>query len=156
MKLFRLLVLTLLVSLAAAHPLHAQTIDPKLKIETFFNLLAQGDAGKAYDALFNGSNLQSRKPDAISVLKRQSEMGASLYGKTIGSDFVDSKMFGTSVQRLVYIQKMEKYLLVWEFFYYKANHDWNLADVRFSDKLDLLRPSESLLSEESPVSSSSQ
>ena len=156
MKLLRLLALTLLLSLAAGGSLRAQTIDPKLKIETFFNLLGQGDTGKAYDALFNGSNLQARKPDAISVLKRQSEMGASLYGKTIGSDFIDSKTFGTSVQRLVYVQKLEKYLLVWEFFYYKANHDWFLADVRFSDKLDLLRPSEALLSEESPVSAGSQ
>ncbi len=153
MKTLRLLTLTWLVLLAAGTSLQAQTIDPKLKIETFFNLLAQGDPGKAYDALFNGSNLQSRKPDAITALRNQSDMAASLYGKTIGSDYIDSRAFGTSVQRLVYVQKMEKYLVVWEFFYYKASRDWNLADVRFSDKLDLLRPAESLLSEDSPAAS---
>ena len=156
MKILRLFALTLLVTLLAAGPLRAQTIDPKVKIMTFFNILTQGDTGKAYDALFNGSNIQARKPDAIAVLKRQSEMGASLYGKTLGCDLIDAKDFGTSVKRFVYVQKLEKYLLVWEFFYYKADRDWTLADVRFSDKLDLLRPSESLLSEESPVSTSSE
>jgi hypothetical protein len=83
-------------------------------------------------------------------------MGASLYGKTLGCDLIDSKTFGTTVQRLVYVQKLEKYLLVWEFFYYKANRDWNLVDVSFSDKLDLLRPSEALLSQESPAGGSNE
>ena len=155
MKNLRLLVLTLLTALLAGGSLHAQTIEPKLKIETFFNILAQGDPGKAYDALFNQSNLLLRRPDAVSTLKRQSEAAASVYGKTIGSDLIDSKALGTSVQRLVYVQKLEKYLLVWEFFYYKANRDWSLVDVRFSDNLDLLRPSEALLSQDTPASGSS-
>ncbi len=156
MKNLRLLVLTLLAALLAGGSLRAQTIEPKLKIETFFNILAQGDTGKAYDALFNGSNLPLRKSDVISILKQQTVAGTSLYGKTLGCDLIDARTFGTTVQRLVYVQKMEKYLLVWEFFYYKANHDWNLVDVNFSDKLDLLRPSEALLSQEAPVSGSSQ
>ena len=150
----RLFALTLVAILLAGGSLRAQTIDPKLKIQTFFNLLATGDTGKAYDALFNGSNLLARKPDILSVLRQQSESATSLYGKTLGGDYVDSKAFGTSVQRLVYVQKLEKYLLVWEFFYYRADRDWNLADVRFSDKLDLLRPSEALLTEDSPVTGS--
>ena len=156
MKFFRLLILTLLAVLLGGGSIRAQTIEPKLKIETFFNILAQGDTGKAYDALFNGSNLPLRKPDAISILKRQTEMGTSLYGRTLGCDYIDSKAFGTTVQRLVYVQKLEKYLLIWEFFYYKANHDWNLVDVSFSDKLDLLRPSEALLSQESPAAGTSE
>ena len=147
-------ILTLVACLLAGSPLRAQTIDPKLKIQTFFNILATGDNGKAYDALFNGSNLLTRRPDVITTLRQQSATATSLYGKTVGSDLVDSKTFGMSVERLVYVQKLEKYLLVWEFFYYKADRDWNLADVRFSDKLDLLRPSEALLSEDSPVTGS--
>ena len=156
MKNLRLLAPTLLAMLLAGGSLRAQTIDPKLKIETFFNILAQGDTGKAYEALFNGSNLPLRKPDAVSVLKLQTEKGTSLYGKTLGCDLIESKAFGTTVQRFVYVQKLEKYLLVWEFFYYKANRDWNLVDVSFSDKLDLLRPSEALLSQESPAAGSAE
>lgn len=148
MKTFRCLAVTLCACLFTGGALRAQTIDPKLKIQTFFNIMVQGDVGKAYDALFNGSNIAARKPDAINVLRKQSEMGTSLYGKTLGCDLIDNKAYGTSVQRFVYVQKLEKYLLVWEFFYYKADRDWNLVDVRFSDKLDLLRPSESLLAED--------
>ncbi len=48
-------------------------------------------------------------------------------------------MFGTALVRLVYIFRLEKAPLTWEFFFYESGKTFLPIDVRFTDRLDVYR-----------------
>jgi len=53
-------------------------------------------------------------------------------------EFVKEQKYGKSLVRLVYIMKSEQKPLTWEFYFYKANSDWEMVNFNFNDKYDLL------------------
>ena len=112
---------------------------PSEKAEAFFNTVIQGDTAKAFDALFEGSIIRVNKPEASSALRQQLDAGLRVYGKPAGFDLVESKSFGAALVRLVYIFRLEKYPLTFEFFFYQNGQGWQPIDVRFNDKLDVYR-----------------
>ncbi len=112
---------------------------PREKAETFFTTIIQGDAAKAFDTLLAGSSISANKPEASYNLRRQLQTGLTAYGKPLGFDLVEEKTFGTALVRLVYILRLEKYPLTWEFFFYQNGKTFLPIDVRFSDKLDVYR-----------------
>ena len=112
---------------------------PRQQAETFFSTIIGGDTAKAFDTLLDGSTISANRPEAASLLKQQLAAGLRSYGKPLGFDLVDSKTFGTSLVRLVYVFKLEKYPLTFEFFFYQSGPAFRLIDVRFNDKLDVYR-----------------
>ena len=48
-----------------------------------------------------------------------------------GYDFVGAKRLGSSVLKLVYLQKNELAFLPWVFSFYKASEDWKLTHITF-------------------------
>ena len=113
--------------------------DPREKAEAFFGTVTQGDTAKAFDTLFDGSIIRANKPEASFALRQQLDTGLRVYGKPVGFDLVESKSFGASLVRLVYIFRLEKYPLTFEFFFYQNGQAWLPIDVRFNDKLDVYR-----------------
>ena len=112
---------------------------PREQIEACFGTIMQGDTAKAFDTLLDGSAISASKPGASSLLRQQMDAGMRAYGKPLGFDLVDSKTYGTSLIRLVYIFKLEKYPLTFEFFFYQNGRTFLPIDVRFNDKLDVYR-----------------
>ena len=60
------------------------------------------------------------------------------FGKAIGYDFVELEEVGDSVVRYVYIQKMEKHVMVWRFIFYKPKDKWLLNAWYFNDQIQSL------------------
>ena len=112
---------------------------PNDKAEAFFNTVVGGDTAMAFDTLRDGSTISANRPAAASTLKQQLAAGLRVYGKPLGFDLVDSKAFGTWLVRLVYILRLEKYPLTFEFFFYQNGRTFLPIDVRFNDKLDVYR-----------------
>lgn len=48
------------------------------------------------------------------------------FGKTIGYEFIGGKMVGTSLLRLQYLEKTDRHVLPWSFYYYKTPKGWKL------------------------------
>lgn len=121
----------------------ADEAGPRQRAEQFLATLSRGEIDKAYDQLFAGSEVASAQPTRIDALKRQTTANLPIYGKAIGYDLVLEKSFGTSVVRLLYVLKMEKHPVVWEFFFYRPKDKWFIANVGLNDEFNGLRGSES-------------
>jgi len=122
-------------------PISAYAADdglPKAMVETFLNEVQQGHIGSAYDQLFVGSSIPTDKPQAVTLLKQQTQTALGLYGKVLGRELIHEERFGTSIVRYVYVLKSEKGPTIWEFYFYKPKSDWFLANIVFNDQFNLL------------------
>jgi hypothetical protein len=106
-------------------------------IEQFLSDIINGDVEKAYNELLSGTLLAERAK-AIDQQKQQTSQLFDSYGKLLGFESVKKESFGKSLVRLVYTMKCEKMPLVWEFYYYKADKDWQLISLKSRDTFDML------------------
>ena len=115
----------------------ARAADPaaRVRAETFFRTVIDGDTNKAFDALLDGSLIPSNQPEAAAHLRNQLETGLRVYGRPVGFDLLEEKAFGPSLVRCVYLFRLQKYPLVWQFFFYKGTDRWLPVNVRFNDSL---------------------
>lgn len=116
----------------------AEATSPQEKAETFLGSLKSGNVSAAYDNLFAGSSIPADKPQAVSMLKQQTQTALPIYGKVIGHELLYEEKFGASVIRLVYLLKSEKHPTVWEFYFYKPKVEWFLSNILFNDQFQLL------------------
>ena len=121
-------------AVGAAAP-SAGTTAAQAKAETLFSTVIAGDTSKAFDGLLSGSVIAEKQSGAASALRNQLENSMRLYGRPIGFDLVEEKTFSPSLVRFVYIFRLEKYPLIWEFFFYKSGDAWMPIEVRFNDQL---------------------
>jgi len=111
---------------------------PVRVVESFLEMLKQGDISNAYDRLFMNSNILFEKPEAVEMIKTQTAKNLPLYGHILGYEKIHGEKFGSSIIRLVYVLKSEKVATVWEFYFYKPESEWFVASIQFNDKFDLL------------------
>jgi hypothetical protein len=129
----------LLLTMFFSFTVNAASPLPKDKVEQFFNSVVSGKISSGYDQLFIGSSIPKDKPQAVTMLKQQTESSLPIFGKVLGYEYVTEEKFGTSVVRYVYILKSEKGPTTWEFFFYRPRNDWFLANVIFNDQFTFLR-----------------
>ncbi len=122
-----------IVSLAPARA--EESPPPRERTENFFQTLAKGSVGPAFDLLFAGSPIPVQKPQAVDALKRQTEAVIPVYGKMLDAELVAEKPVGKSLILLIYVQRLELHPLVWRFWYYKPHDRWYLSTVFFNDQL---------------------
>lgn len=72
-------------------------------------------------------------------LKSQIDMQLPLierrFGEPISYEFVWQDEVGSSLKRIVYIQKLERHALVWTFIFYRPRDTWMLNTFYFNDML---------------------
>jgi hypothetical protein len=107
---------------------------PKTIVETFFNQLQNGEISVAYDDLLKGSSIPTDKPQAVTVLKQQTQSRLPLYGKILRFELIREEQISDSVVRLVYFLISEKAPTTWEFYFYKPESKWFIANVIFNDQ----------------------
>lgn len=126
--------LVLPLSLFAAEPTM-----PKNEADAFFTSIRKGEISGGYDRLFIGSSIPQDKPQAVTLLKTQTQTVLLLYGKMLGHDFIKEEKLGSALVRLVYVLKSEKAPTIWEFYFYKPKEHWFLAKITLDDQFALLR-----------------
>lgn len=102
-------------------------------VESFLQRVGKGDYGAGYDELLAGSPMAAHAMQ-IEALKRQTEAAVPLYGKPLGFELYRQEEFGTSLIRLLYLQRLEKHVLVWKFWLYKPVDAWQVNAVTFNDQ----------------------
>jgi len=70
--------------------------------------------------------------------KAQREQYGTRYGKTIGAEFISQTKVGASLVRILYIEKTEKHVLPWTFYFYKTPKGWVLNSFAWSDQVQFL------------------
>jgi hypothetical protein len=60
------------------------------------------------------------------------------FGKSLEARFVSQKSAADSVAYFLYIEKYERHLLRWHFYFYRAKDKWQLNSVNFDDHIQAL------------------
>jgi hypothetical protein len=106
---------------------------PGQRAEQFLQTLSKGDVNKAVDELSAGAAMAENKP-VLDKVKGQIKNTLPPYGKSVGYEMALEKPYGTSVVRLVYILKLEKHPIIWNFYFYKPAKSWICAQFTFNDR----------------------
>jgi len=82
-------------------------------------------------------------PEAeFNVMKNQLALQAPMiekrFGKTVGVELVGIEEIGNSLLKVLYIQKFEKHLMRWKFYFYKPNDGWVLNTFNTDDKIQYM------------------
>lgn len=112
--------------------------EPQALADDFFKLIRSGKIAEAYDQLLQGSQIPAQKPQAVEVLKKQTETALPIFGNIVGVEKIREEKIGTSIVRLVYVLKSEIAPTVWELYFYKPKADWFLGNIMFNDQFQLL------------------
>lgn len=99
----------------------------KNNIDEAFNLI------KPY-AAFSEAEIDTVMVDS----KLRREQFLSRYGVSQSYEFINSKKVGDSLLRLLYIEKMENHVIVWNFFFYKTKKGWVLNKFNWNDQYEYL------------------
>jgi hypothetical protein len=134
----KLSIATLLILLVSASTSFAAEKTPAQMAETFFQMVGKGQISQAYDQLFENSSIPTSKPQAVQLLKTQTQNALILYGNILGVEKIHEEKIGQSIIRLVYVLKLDVCPTAWQFYFYKPKNVWFLADITFNDQFNLL------------------
>ncbi len=96
--------------------------------------VSKGDLSAAFKMMKPYTFIGPAEIDAIIIQSKASrEKAGQKNGKPIGYEFIDSKKVGDSLLRFRYVEKNEKNILFWEFYFYKANEGWVLDSFNWTE-----------------------
>lgn len=134
----------LFVCFLGAGPARAGDLDTLIEVRGFtdqaMEKIGTGDLESAFKMMRRVTNIDRDKFDEISNKAIQMQPAVTREaGKVTGSEFVLAERLGTSLQRVVYLQKREKLPVVWYFYFYRTDEaGWRLIALIFSDQSYLL------------------
>jgi hypothetical protein len=108
--------------------------EPAQIVRAFFGLLGKGDIDGAYANLMKGSKIGER-PEEVKTLKTKTKDAIEIFGVIRGYDLVNIKPVGDRLMRATYLSLGHDLPLRWRFYFYKADAEWKLIDLRVDDKL---------------------
>ena len=68
----------------------------------------------------------------------QAPMFKKRFGETLGSEYISTEKVGSSLIKILYIQKFERHIMYWSFYFYKPKDAWVLDTFQSNDSLRLL------------------
>lgn len=136
---------TLIVLLALLMAVNAQAAEFKTKreIKKFTaSIMAQVADGKTQEGLELMKPYLIIPESEFTVMKEQLKMQepiiAERFGQTIGVELVTVEAVGDSLMLIIYLQKFEKHIMRWKFYFYKPGSTWVLNTFYTDDKIRLM------------------
>lgn len=125
-------------NLAIADSLKSES-DIKSFADNLMTKIAKGDMTSAFNmmkpyVIIPEAEFQSA---ALNSKAQRDQFGVR-YGRTIGYEYIGQKKIGESLVRFVYIEKTEKHVLPWMFYFYKAPAGWVLNSFFWNDQMPQL------------------
>ena len=71
----------------------------------------------------------------LNSFRMQAPVIEQRFGKTLGTEFVTAEETGDSLMLIMYIQKFEKHLMRWKFYFYKPQNGWVLNTFNTDDQI---------------------
>jgi len=113
--------------------------DIRVLVENTMNNIAKGE-------ILNGITLlkpyfvipEAEFNNMLEKYKLQESMIEHRFGKTVGIEFFAEEEAGESLLRIKYLQKFEKHVMQWNFYFYRPEDKWVLNTFYFDDKIQNL------------------
>lgn len=112
----------------------ADTSSPRTQVEAFFQTLIEGRVDAAYDNLLKGTYI-ARAPKDVEMLKEKTRLAVRTFGDIRDWDHLDTKKVGAHLVRVVGISINANLPIRWRFYFYRAQDQWRLIDIRIDDRL---------------------
>jgi len=74
----------------------------------------------------------------LNSLRMQMPAIEQRFGKTVGMEFSHVQEVGESLMLVMYIQKFEKHMMRWKFYFYKPTDRWVLNTFNTDDQISLM------------------
>ncbi|MEP1444998.1 MAG: hypothetical protein ABJK37_02630 [Paraglaciecola sp.] len=74
----------------------------------------------------------------LNSLRMQAPAIEQRFGKTLGMEFSQIQEVGESLMLVMYIQKFEKHMMRWKFYFYKPSDGWVLNTFNTDDQIQLM------------------
>lgn len=129
--------LSLLLSFSAYSSDLKSKDDVKNFVKATQSLVAAGDVLKALEGLKPYVIIpESEFQVSLEQYKMQRPMMDQRFGKTIGAEVVNFKELGESLMMATFVQKFEKHVMRWRFYFYKPKEKWVLNTYATDDKIN--------------------
>ena len=135
MKIIGLIFLSLLVTPAYADVLKDKNAAKSLAA----SVMKKVSEGKTIEGVELVKNYLIVPSAEFEIMKNQIAMQSPMldqrFGKTIDVELAEIEEVGDSLMLILYIQKYEKHLLRWKFYFYKPKNSWVLNTFNFDDNV---------------------
>lgn len=74
----------------------------------------------------------------LNALRMQAPAIEQRFGKTLSTELAAVEEVGESLMLVMYIQKFEKHLMRWKFYFYKPKDSWVLNTFNTDDKIQMM------------------
>ena len=74
----------------------------------------------------------------LNSLRMQAPMIKQRFGSTLGVELSAVEEVGESLMLVIYLQKFEKHLMRWKFYFYRPNDGWVLNTFNTDDKIQMM------------------
>jgi len=111
--------------------------DAKKLSEEIITLFSKEDLGDVINLMEPYTAIQGEElKGSLLQSKALRDQHINRYGKSIGYEFIGERKAGDSLLKLVYIEKTEKHVFPWTFFFYRASTGWTLNSFSWDDQVD--------------------
>ena len=136
-------IITLLACILAATASFADTLKSKQAAQdlaaSVMEKVAEGKVPEGFDVMEPYMIIPTAEFD---VMKNQAALQAPMieqrFGKTTGVELIKIEEAGDSLMLVLYIQKFEKHIMRWKFYFYRPNDVWILNTFNFDDTIQLM------------------
>jgi len=138
MKYFPLILALLLSSVSSADTLKDKEAAKGLA-QSIMELVGKGEVEKGLTLakpylIIPGHEFEG----VLNSLRMQAPAIEQRFGKTVGMEFSQIQEVGESLMLVMYIQKFEKHMMRWKFYFYNSGNGWVLNTFNTDDKIQLM------------------
>ena len=131
------LLFALLLSATSAR---ADTLKTEVDVRKFADSVmakvGEGDIGAAFAIMKPYTIVPATEFDAMTLNSKSArDQFGSRYGRSIGFEYVCERKVGESLLRLTYMEKTEKHVLPWYFYFYKGSNGWVLNSFLWNNRM---------------------
>ncbi len=137
MRFVAMLALTLLFA-PHVHAAKLETIDSAIAVtDQIMKRVVTGDLKGGFELAKPHAAVPTAEIDAIlGQAELQQPMLVARFGKSIGYEQIRNDAVGSSLARVVYIQRFEKHAMVWRFILYRGNDGWIINSFKYADDIE--------------------
>ena len=134
-----LIILTLFHSPIVLGDMLSSKDKAKELVRTIMSKVETGNTSEALDLMKPYLIIPLSEFDVMkNQLSLQAPMIEQRFGATLGVELADVQEVGESLMRVMYIQKFEKHLMRWRFYFYKPKEGWVLNTFKTDDSIQLM------------------
>ena len=138
MKYFPLILILIFSSVSSADTLKDKAAAKDLA-QSIMKLVGKGEVEKGLLLAKPYLIIPSHEFEGVlNSLRMQAPAIAQRFGKTVGMEFSQIQEVGESLMLIMYIQKFEKHMMRWKFYFYNPGDGWVLNTFNTDDQIQLM------------------